>query len=165
MYVGITVNPKKRKTEHRTKKPKHSFFLIEEHDDQISASEMEKRYIQEYNTYEDFSKWNKTPGGDYLAGNKKPGVGGAKKGVIPWNKGLTSRDERVANNIKLTATKNRENGHYLTCSQYLPKLFGDKNHMKQECHRKKMSDLAKRRYRVYKEDGSWTWGYHPPSVN
>lgn len=86
------------------------------------------------------------------------GQGGA------WNKGLTSdTDERVRKNaINMSRTK-KADGFYDRCGQYLPRMFGDSNPMRRPDQRKRMSELASRRYRIYREDGSWYWGYHPPS--
>lgn len=82
----------------------------------------------------------------------------------PWNRGKTSEsDIRVKNNIKKTSETLRKKGHYNDCGKYLPKLFGDLNHMKKPEHRKRMSELASRRYKIKREDGSWYWGYHPLS--
>lgn len=87
---------------------------------------------------------------------EEQGQGGA------WNKGLTAKtDERVKENSFKVAKSKKEKGFYDKCGDYLPKLYGDKNHMKTPEHRKRMSELASRRYRIYKEDGSWTWGYRP----
>lgn len=92
-------------------------------------------------------------------GEKRPGIGGAPKGRAPWNKGLSKDDPRVAKNgIKAAATK-KANGFYEKCGVYLPKKFGDKNHMKTPEHKARMSALAKSRFRLYNEDGTWTWGY------
>lgn len=92
-------------------------------------------------------------------GEKRPGIGGAPKGRLPWNKGLSKLDPRVAlNHSKSVATK-KASGFYDTCGVFLPKKIGDKNHMKTPEHRKRMSELAKTRYRVYNDDGTWSWGY------
>jgi hypothetical protein len=82
--------------------------------------------------------------------------------VGAWNKGLTAeKDLRIRKNALNAAKTKRQNGFYDNCGKYLPKLFGDKNPMKRDDQRKRMSELASRRYRIYKEDGSWTWGYRP----
>ena len=84
------------------------------------------------------------------------GQGGA------WNKGLkSSSDERVKKNSQNMSEAKRKSGFYKDCGKYLPKLFGSDNPMKRDDQRKRMSELASRRYRVYREDGSWYWGYHP----
>lgn len=92
-------------------------------------------------------------------GEKRPGVGGAPKGRIPWNKGLNKSDPRVALNSLKSATTKKKNGFYKDCGKYLPKMYGDKNHMKTAEHRKRMSELAKTRYKINNDDGTWSWGY------
>jgi hypothetical protein len=79
----------------------------------------------------------------------------------PWNKGLTKEDQRVRENSIKAANTKKQQGFYKDCGKYLPKLIGDKNHMKSSEHRKRMSELASRRYKKWNEDGSWTWGYRP----
>ena len=81
--------------------------------------------------------------------------------IIPWNKGLTKEDQRVRENSIKAANTKKQQGFYKDCGKYLPKLIGDKNHMKSSEHRKRMSELASRRYKKWNEDGSWTWGYRP----
>lgn len=95
----------------------------------------------------------------FIGKHHKPGT---FKNRIPWNKGLTSDDARVKLNSAKSAATNKKNGLYDNCGIHLPKLVGDKNHMKNPEHRKRMSELASKRYRVYREDGSWTWGYRLP---
>jgi len=99
----------------------------------------------------------------HQSGYSRKGMGcGVKLGNIPWNRGLKSEDDiRVKNNSNKSAKTLKENGHYNTCGKYLPKLCGDDNHMRRPEHRKRMSELASRRYKITKEDGTWTWGYHP----
>lgn len=83
------------------------------------------------------------------------GQGGA------WNKGLTNSDPRVKKNSDSMSKTKRENGFYKTCSQYLPHPKGDDNPAKKPENREKMSIIAKSRYRIYREDGSWYWGHRP----
>ena len=92
-------------------------------------------------------------------GEKRPGVGGAPKGRVPWNKGLNKSDPRVAKNHNNSVATKKLNGFYEHSGSFLPKLLGDKNPMKRPEQKARMSALAKSRYRVYKEDGTWTWGY------
>ena len=40
-----------------------------------------------------------------------------------------------------------------------PYNAGENNVMKRPEQRKRMSELAKRRYRINNTDGSWKWGY------
>lgn len=104
-----------------------------------------------------FSKiFNIVKSNEYANLMEEYGQGGA------WNKGLTAKtDERVRKNAKNMSLAKRKSGFYDDCAKYLPKLCGDKNPMKRDDQRKRMSELASRRYRIYKEDGSWKWGYHP----
>lgn len=165
-YVGLTTNPKKRQREHKRKFSEHEFLIQQKFSSLEEATISEVEHIKKHNTYEDFSCWNKSPGGDYgiNSGYDRKGIGGYfKPGNIPWNKGLDSSDERVKTIAEKSSITKRKNGSYIDCGKRLPKLIGDKNHMKKPEHRKRMSELASRRYRVYKEDGSWTWGYHPPN--
>jgi hypothetical protein len=84
------------------------------------------------------------------------GQGGA------WNKGLNAeRDDRIKRIAKNMSITKRNSGFYEECGKYLPKLYGDENPMKRPEQRKRMSELASRRYRIYKEDGTWSWGYRP----
>jgi len=88
-YVGLTKNPQSRKQNHRKKKPRHEFVVIQEFLDVTVATEHEQRLIREYAKLE--NGWNKTPGGEYEAnsGYARKGMGGVSKGTIPWNKGIT----------------------------------------------------------------------------
>jgi len=86
------------------------------------------------------------------------GQGGA------WNKGLTSKDSRVKNiAIKMAQTK-KELGFYKTCGKYLPVMKGDINPMKKPENKAKVSEIAKRRFRIYNEDGGWFWGHRPQLI-
>lgn len=89
-YVGLTKNPQSRKQNHRKKKPRHDFVVLQKFSDVSEATEQEQRLIQEYATVED--GWNKTPGGEYKAnsGYSRKGLGGVPKGTVPWNKGVTN---------------------------------------------------------------------------
>ena len=100
----------------------------------------------------------KTKYGDNT-GEKIPGIGGAPKGRVPWNKGLTSADPRVKKNADNMSASKRATGFYDTCSKYLPVLTGDNNHMRTPEHRARMSALAKTRDRLYTDNGTWSWGY------
>ena len=74
---------------------------------------------------------------------------------IVWNKGVSmSSDVRE----KISNTR-KEMGLGKKAAKNLPKLYGEKNHMKSPEHRKRMSELASTRYRIYNQDGTWTWGY------
>ena len=87
MYIGLTNNPDVRKTTHKRKRPPHTFTILENIEDVTEATERERELIEEYETY--LSGWNKSPGGEYEqnSGYDRKGIGGVKKGQIPWNKG------------------------------------------------------------------------------
>lgn len=163
MYVGITHDLQKRMNEHKRRKKPHYFCVIDEYTSLDKALADEVRHIAEHSTYTLFWKWNKSPGGEYAGstiGSRK-GIGGRKKGGIPWNKGLTSDDPRVRNNVTLSAITRKANGFYDDCSKYLIRPSGDSHYMKRDENRQKMSELARRRFKTIKEDGTWTWGYRP----
>lgn len=112
------------------------------------------------------SSWNsgKTARNDpYLAEvGKRISESKLKNPKSPWNKGLTSKqDPRIELNSKRSAETKKKNGFYDTCKDYLPVMYGDKNPMKRPEQKQRMSALAKLRYRVYNQDGSWNWGYRP----
>lgn len=88
-YVGLTKNIEQRKAEHKRKKPKHNFILVEEFIDIKNATDQERIQIEIYNTYKDSECWNKSPGGDYLenSGYERKGIGGVKPKTKPWNAG------------------------------------------------------------------------------
>lgn len=89
-YVGLTIDPEKRKNSHRSRKPKHDFVVVEEYKDVDVATTRERELIEEYSTMRP-KGWNISPGGEYktASGYCRKGIGGAKKGRIPWNKGKT----------------------------------------------------------------------------
>jgi hypothetical protein len=148
-YVGLTKDPDTRKRKHKTHKPPHQFCIIETFEEAHSASESERIDIQLYNTFNDPDKWNKDPGGNYAesSGYSRKGIGGRKKGSTPWNKGLTKDDPRVMNNVMKVAEINRKNGLYEDCIKYLPKISGEKHHMKRKDCRQKISAFSKKRKR------------------
>lgn len=161
-YVGLTKNPNQRKRAHLNSKPNHQFEIISEYVNATEASIAEHYYIQKHHTYNDKNKWNKDPGGNYdkSSGFKRKGIGGRKPGSIPWNKGLNSKtDDRVKNNSMKSAKTKRKQGFYDDCSKYLKSFPGDSNPMKKEENREKLRKIATGRFRVYRDDGTWTWGY------
>lgn len=87
-YVGLTIHPDKRKNSHRSKKPPHEFVVYEILEDPIAATNREKELIEKFGTMIP-NGWNLSPGGEYAmsSGYSRKGIGGAKKGRIPWNKG------------------------------------------------------------------------------
>jgi len=85
-YVGQTRNLNARKREHKRNKPPHKFEIKEKTEIPEDAKELEIFYIEKFNTYK--KGWNRTPGGEGFDGYDRDGIGGAKKGSIPWNKGI-----------------------------------------------------------------------------
>jgi hypothetical protein len=83
-YVGQTINPTKRKCSHRNTKRSHTFEIIFETADKEIAKQKEIEYISNFNTY--LNGWNKSPGGEGFENYERKGIGGVKKGSIPWNK-------------------------------------------------------------------------------
>jgi len=86
-YFGITINPKKRKNDHKRKKPPHIFEVLESFDTAKEATNREEELIEIYKTTQ--IGWNISPGGEYdgNSGYCRKGIGGAKKGRVPWNAG------------------------------------------------------------------------------
>jgi len=87
-YIGLTKNPQSRKQNHKNKKPRHNFLILQKFLDVSEATDEEQRLIKEYGTVGD--GWNKTYGGEYgvNSGYNRKGIGGVPKGTIPWNKGI-----------------------------------------------------------------------------
>ena len=83
-YVGITINPKRRKYWHsKNQSYPHTFIVIKEFDDLYTALSEEVKHIDIHNTFRDNDCWNKSPGGDgYPIGVSRKGIGGRKKGEI-----------------------------------------------------------------------------------
>ena len=89
-YVGLTVNPDKRRNDHRRKRPPHDFLILESYEDIGVASNKEREMISRHSTVRP-NGWNLSPGGEYKtsSGYDRKGIGGAKKGRIPWNRGIS----------------------------------------------------------------------------
>ena len=85
-YVGQTIMPDVRKSQHKNKKPKHTFHILKTIDDPNEARDMEIHLIEEHDCY--LFGWNNTPGGEGFDGYSRKGIGGVKKGYTPWNKGV-----------------------------------------------------------------------------
>lgn len=85
MYVGLTKNPAERRSSHKRKKPPHIFNIIAEFNDLKEATNAEREYIKKFNCIAE--GWNISPGGDYdgNSGYNRKGIGGVKKGTLPWN--------------------------------------------------------------------------------
>lgn len=84
-YVGQTRNVDVRKKNHKRSKPPHKFEILFENLSPEEAKIIEIENISKYDTYK--NGWNKTKGGEGFDGYERKGVGGVKKGNIPWNKG------------------------------------------------------------------------------
>jgi hypothetical protein len=84
-YVGQTTQVNVRKRYHKNQKPPHNFVVLKENLSEEDAKQFEINSIAEYNTYK--NGWNMSPGGEGFDGYERTGIGGVKKGNIPWNKG------------------------------------------------------------------------------
>jgi len=84
-YVGQTTQVEVRKRSHNKQKPSHNFVVIKENLSAEDAKQFEIDTIAKYNTFKE--GWNKSPGGEGFDGYERTGIGGVKKGNIPWNKG------------------------------------------------------------------------------
>jgi|TARA_Y100000310_G_C20590530_1_gene767767 hypothetical protein len=129
-YVGQTINPSPRKTNHKnSNKPKHTFRILDYTECRVEARDKEITLIAEHNTYK--SGWNKTPGGEGFDGYSRKGIGGTKKGSIPWNKGMkrcfseetiarmSDKRKGVRHSSKLSVDDIRE----------IRKLYDDRHHI------------------------------------
>jgi hypothetical protein len=100
-YVGQTKNPTVRKRDHIRNKPPHTFEIIEQFILSEEAKYSEINYIKKYNTYT--KGWNKSPGGEGFDNYNRKGIGGVKKGSVPWNKGIKNCFSiETIENMKLT---------------------------------------------------------------
>ena len=85
-YVGQTQNLDARKREHKRNKPPHTFDIIEQIDISEQAKNLEIFYIEKFDTFK--NGWNKSTGGEGFNDYERKGIGGVKKGNLPWNKGI-----------------------------------------------------------------------------
>lgn len=83
-YVGQTQNLDARKREHKRNKPPHTFEISEQIDIPEKAKDAEIFYIKKFDTYK--NGWNRSTGGEGFDEYERKGIGGVKKGNIPWNK-------------------------------------------------------------------------------
>lgn len=84
-YIGQTQDTKTRQRDHKRSRPPHEFKILMETDDPEEAKKIEIELISKHNTYK--KGWNKSPGGEGFEGYSRKGIGGVKKGNVPWNKG------------------------------------------------------------------------------
>jgi len=84
-YVGQTQHIGERKKVHKRQKPPHTFEILYENLSSNEAKILEIENIKKYNTYQ--SGWNRTSGGEGFSDYQREGIGGVKKGNVPWNKG------------------------------------------------------------------------------
>ena len=163
VYVGLTRNVSVRRAEHRRKFPPHEFITVRKFsmNDLDEACSAEIDHIKQFETFVSFTKWNRSRGGDFLAGSSdRRGIGGNKKGSIPWNKGLKGEiDSRVRENATKAAITRRKNGVYDHCGDRLKPKYGDETPRRNphllECYKQKITG----RKREYREDGTWFWQY------
>jgi len=85
-YIGQTQNLNARKREHKRNKPPHIFEIIEQISIPEKAKQKEIFYIEKFDTFK--NGWNKSTGGEGFDCYERKGIGGVKKGNIPWNKGI-----------------------------------------------------------------------------
>lgn len=85
-YVGQTKLLEERKRQHKRKKPPHIFEVLFETLSKDEAKILEIENIEKYKTYK--NGWNKTTGGEGFEDYERKGIGGVKKGNIPWNKSV-----------------------------------------------------------------------------
>ena len=83
-YIGQTINPIKRQCAHKNTRDDHKFEIIFSTEDKEIAKKKEIEFIVEYDTY--YNGWNKSPGGEGFEDYTRKGIGGVKKGSVPWNK-------------------------------------------------------------------------------
>lgn len=158
VYVGLTKSPKQRKWTHARNWPDHEFNIIGEFTDINDARKAEIENITEHDTF--VSGWNKSRGGDYLTGSSdRRGIGGVKKGTVPWNKGLSKDDPRVRVNVERGAETRRAMGLYEKTKHHLKAMPGNLNPMKRKDVREQYSKRVTGRKRKYREDGTWFWYY------
>jgi hypothetical protein len=97
-YIGQTQNPKTRKNGHKSKPP-HVFKILHAVDSKEEAKLLEIYLIEKFHTYKE--GWNKSSGGEGFQGYERKGIGGAKKGRVPWNKGKKKCfNEQTINHFK-----------------------------------------------------------------
>lgn len=85
-YVGQTQQIEVRKRDHKRLKPPHTFEVLFETFSPDIAKIVEIENISKYDTFK--NGWNKTTGGEGFDDYIRSGIGGVKKGNIPWNKGM-----------------------------------------------------------------------------
>lgn len=100
MYVGLTKNIEERKRFHSKNKPPHEFKIVDSFERSEDAIVAEMTAVSLYDTYKRLDGWNLSPGGEYdnIPGFNRKGIGGVKKGHIPWNKGVRGcfSEDRIA---------------------------------------------------------------------
>tara|TARA_R110001606_G_scaffold242960_3_gene390835 strand:- start:13472 stop:14041 length:570 start_codon:yes stop_codon:yes gene_type:complete len=84
-YVGQTQQIDVRKRDHKRLKPPHTFEILYENLKVSDAKMLEIENIDKYDTYR--NGWNKSSGGEGFDDYERKGIGGVKKGNVPWNKG------------------------------------------------------------------------------
>lgn len=80
---------------------------------------------------------------------------GKPPGIAPWNKGKSN----IYSKASLEKMSTSKLGNQATKGKKFPKQTGANNVMNRPEQRKRMSDLAKKRKKFVKPDGSWTWVY------
>lgn len=128
-YVGQTRNLNGRRRDHKRSKPPHTFEIIEQIEIPEKAKDLEIFYIEKFNTYK--NGWNKSTGGEGFENYERKGVGGVKKGNIPWNKGLSDCFSKQTIEKMKTTRKGRVFSRKLTDNQIkeIRKLYSEQPHL------------------------------------
>lgn len=114
------IKPLILKNKHEWKREIIDFGSVEE------MFELESQILQMFDAKNDLRSFNgHNNDGKFTmlgkGGYKRPGVGGAKKGRTPWNKGLTKDDSRVLNYV-IKASAKRKGKKLLKTSNYKGKV-------------------------------------------
>ena len=129
-YVGQTQNLDARKREHKRNKPPHTFEINEQIDIPKKAKEAEIFYIEKFDTFK--NGWNKSTGGEGFDNYERKGIGGVKKGTVPWNKGIKNcfseeTIEKMSNSRKGRVFSRKINDHQI---REIRKLYNEKPDLK-----------------------------------
>jgi len=125
-------------------------------DDPNKAIKWEYRVLKKLKIHEN-EKWlNRNVGGNIVFDEQvRKKMSDKKKGKSPSNKGKRMSDEqrkKISDTRKLKGLGHKN-------AQYLPRMMGDSNPMRNDTVRKKFSEQVTGRRKRYNEDGSWSWYY------
>lgn len=146
--------------------------------ERMNSSEERKRISE--TTKKGMERWWNDLGENGQYEYRKRVSEGTKKGLEEWKKSLSEHEyNEYISKLKVprsqefkNALSKRMKGRIVTEHQKeliskanKGKLAGDKNPMKNPENRAKLSEKAKNRYKVTREDGTWYWGHHSNNVN